>query len=134
MIRWSPISIVSVILICLLLLRRCPISKRIMRSINCSPISYPMLPPTYQHYTWDAWDMAAEICLSQLPPLVEDPNAEFQPSSFFTEQLIAFEVWLDHGSEHKKPPEQLPIVLQVLSSTVMSAAAAIMTAMLLMLS
>lgn len=26
----------------------------------------------------DAWDMAAEICLSQLPTLVEDPNAEFQ--------------------------------------------------------
>lgn len=37
----------------------------------------------------------------------------FQPSTFFTEQLTAFEVWLDHGSEHKKPPEQLPIVLQV---------------------
>ncbi|TYI28718.1 hypothetical protein ES332_A05G263700v1 [Gossypium tomentosum] len=26
----------------------------------------------------DAWDMAAEICLSQLPSLVEDRNAEFQ--------------------------------------------------------
>ncbi|KAG5564085.1 hypothetical protein RHGRI_000307 [Rhododendron griersonianum] len=37
----------------------------------------------------------------------------FQPSPFFTKQLTAFEVWLDHGSEHKKPPEQLPIVLQV---------------------
>lgn len=36
-----------------------------------------------------------------------------QPSPFFTEQLTAFEVWLDHGSEDKKPPEQLPIVLQV---------------------
>ncbi|XP_040970583.1 regulatory-associated protein of TOR 1-like [Gossypium hirsutum] len=60
--------------------------------------------------------MAAEICLSQLPLLVEDPNAEFQPSSFFTDQLIAFEVCLDHGSEHKKPPEQLPIVVQVLLS------------------
>ena len=36
-----------------------------------------------------------------------------QPSPFFTEQLTAFEVWLDHGSEYKKPPEQLPIVLQV---------------------
>ena len=61
----------------------------------------------------DAWDMAAEICLSHLPQLVLDPNAEFQPSPFFTEQLTAFEVWLDHGSEHKKPPEQLPVVLQV---------------------
>lgn len=28
----------------------------------------------------DAWDMAAEICLSQLPALVEDPNLEFQVS------------------------------------------------------
>ncbi|KAK9102641.1 hypothetical protein Sjap_019895 [Stephania japonica] len=60
--------------------------------------------------------MAAEICLSQLSSLIEEPNAEFQPSPFFTEQLTAFEVWLDHGSEHKKPQEQLPIVLQVLLS------------------
>ncbi|MBA0681264.1 hypothetical protein Goari_023082, partial [Gossypium aridum] len=90
------------------LFRNFLLAERIMRSANCSPISYPMLPPTHQHHMWDAWDMAAEICLSQLPSLVEDPNAEFQ--------LIAFEVWLDHGSEHKKPPEQLPIVLQVLLS------------------
>ncbi|KAA8517693.1 hypothetical protein F0562_015167 [Nyssa sinensis] len=98
------------------LFRNFLLAERIMRSANCSPISYPMLPPTHQHHMWDAWDMAAEICLSQLPALVEDPNAEFQPSPFFTEQLTAFEVWLDHGSEHKKPPEQLPIVLQVLLS------------------
>ncbi|TYJ39735.1 hypothetical protein E1A91_A04G089900v1 [Gossypium mustelinum] len=26
----------------------------------------------------DAWDIAAEICLSQLPSSVEDRNAEFQ--------------------------------------------------------
>ncbi|KAL1549078.1 Regulatory-associated protein of TOR 1 [Salvia divinorum] len=98
------------------LFRNFLLAERIMRSANCSPISYPMLPPTHQHHMWDAWDMAAEICLSQLPTLVEDPNVEFQPSPFFTEQLTAFEVWLDHGSEHKKPPEQLPIVLQVLLS------------------
>ncbi|XP_022761435.1 regulatory-associated protein of TOR 1-like isoform X3 [Durio zibethinus] len=98
------------------LFRNFLLAERIMRSANCSPISHPMLPPTHQHHMWDAWDMAAEICLSQLPSLVEDPNAEFQPSPFFTEQLTAFEVWLDHGSEHKKPPEQLPIVLQVLLS------------------
>ncbi|XP_073034255.1 LOW QUALITY PROTEIN: regulatory-associated protein of TOR 1-like [Primulina eburnea] len=92
------------------------LAERIMRSANCSPISYPVLPPTHQHHMWDAWDMAAEICLSQLPALVEDPNVEFQTSPFFTEQLKAFEVWLNHGSEYKKPPEQLPIVLQVLLS------------------
>ncbi|RVW40999.1 Regulatory-associated protein of TOR 1 [Vitis vinifera] len=94
------------------LFRNFLLAERIMRSANCSPISHPMLPPTHQHHMWDAWDMAAEICLSQLKSLVDDPNAEFQTSPFFTEQLTAFEVWLDHGSEHKKPPEQLPIVLQ----------------------
>ncbi|KAF7825456.1 regulatory-associated protein of TOR 1-like [Senna tora] len=98
------------------LFRNFLLAERIMRSANCSPVSHPTLPPTHQHHMWDAWDMAAEICLSQLPSLVVDPNAEFQPSTFFTEQLTAFEVWLDHGSEHKKPPEQLPIVLQVLLS------------------
>ncbi|AES79768.2 putative transcription factor WD40-like family [Medicago truncatula] len=98
------------------LFRNFLLAERIMRSANCTPVSHPMLPPTHQHHMWDAWDMAAELCLSQLPSLVEDPNAEFQPSTFFTEQLTAFEVWLDHGSEHKKPPEQLPIVLQVLLS------------------
>ncbi|CAI9265614.1 unnamed protein product [Lactuca saligna] len=33
-------------------------------SLDCSLVSYPMLPPTHQHHMWDAWDMAAEICLS----------------------------------------------------------------------
>ncbi|KAK8490165.1 hypothetical protein V6N11_043378 [Hibiscus sabdariffa] len=76
------------------LFRNFLLAERIMRSANCSPVSYPMLPPTHQHHMWDAWDMAAEICLSQLPALVEDHNAEFQPSPFFTEQLTAFEVLL----------------------------------------
>ncbi|KAB1224582.1 Regulatory-associated protein of TOR 1 [Morella rubra] len=98
------------------LFRNFLLAERIMRSANCSPISQPMLPPTHQHHMWDAWDMAAEICLAQLPSLIEDPTAEFLPSPFFSEQLTAFEVWLDHGSEDKKPPEQLPIVLQVLLS------------------
>ncbi|XP_021766700.1 regulatory-associated protein of TOR 2-like isoform X2 [Chenopodium quinoa] len=98
------------------LFRNFLLAERIMRSANCSPFSYPMLPPTHQHHMWDAWDMAAEICLSQLPSLIHDPTVEFQPSPFFTEQLTAVEVWLDHGSEQKKPPEQLAIVLQALFS------------------
>eukprot|EP01018_Ginkgo_biloba_P000291 Gb_09312 [translate_table: standard] len=98
------------------LFRNFLLAERIMRAANCSPISFPLLPSTHQHPMWDAWDMAAEICLAQLPMLLGDSNAEFQPSPFFTEQLTAFEVWLEHGSERKKPPEQLPIVLQVLLS------------------
>ncbi|CAM6047767.1 unnamed protein product, partial [Sphagnum compactum] len=98
------------------LFRNFLLAERIMRAANCSPLSYPRLPPTHQHPMWHAWDMAAEICLAQLPMLLHDPKAEFQPSPFFTEQLTAFEIWLEHGSEKKKPPEQLPIVLQVLLS------------------
>ena len=61
-----------------------------------------------------AWDMAAEMCLLQLPALLSgEPGADFQPSPFFAEQLTAFELWLAHGSVGKQPPEQLPIVLQV---------------------
>lgn len=45
--------------------------------------------------------------------LLDNEDLEFQPSPFFSEQLTAFELWLEHGSNDKKPPEQLPIVLQV---------------------
>ena len=41
-----------------------------------------------------------------------------QNSPFFTEQLTAFQVWLAMGAENRDPPEQLPIVLQVLLSQV----------------
>jgi regulator-associated protein of mTOR len=66
------------------------------------------------HILVQAWDMAAEMCLMQLPTLLSDPErAQFQPSPFFSEQLTAFELWLSAGGRDKKPPEQLPIVLQV---------------------
>eukprot|EP00798_Chlamydomonas_sp_ICE-L_P020688 gene20688-27484_t len=100
------------------LFRNFLLAERIMVAANCTPISYPRLPPTHQHPMWQAWDMAAEMCLMQLPSILNDPTAEFQPSSFFSEQLTAFELWLAHGSKDKRPPEQLPIVLQVLLSQV----------------
>ncbi len=50
----------------------------------------------------------------QLPELLSgEGGQEYQPSPFFSEQLTAFELWLEHGSPDKRPPEQLPIVLQV---------------------
>lgn len=54
--------------------------------------------------------------LSQLPSGNEPVPEVFRPSPFFSEQLTAFEVWLEFGSETKRPPEQLPVVLQVLLS------------------
>lgn len=50
--------------------------------------------------------------------LLENEDLEFQPSPFFSEQLTAFELWLEHGSSDKKPPEQLPIVLQVCTDVI----------------
>ncbi|XP_052780147.1 regulatory-associated protein of mTOR-like isoform X2 [Mya arenaria] len=100
------------------LFRNFLLAERIMRSYNCTPISSPKLPPTYQHPMWQAWDLALDLCLRQLPRLLEDDSAVFQHSPFFTEQLTAFDVWLKYGDESRAPPEQLPIVLQVLLSQV----------------
>jgi regulator-associated protein of mTOR len=98
------------------LFRNFLLAERIMRSCRCTPISAPKLPPTYNHPMWQAWDLAADYCLAQLPKLIANPNVEFKHCTFFTEQLTAFEVWLEFGADGKKPPEQLPIVLQVLLS------------------
>jgi regulator-associated protein of mTOR len=102
------------------LFRNFLLAQRIMRSVGCTPVSHPRLPLMDQHPMWLAWDMAAETCLLQLPDIVDDSRGEkeYVPSPFFSEQLTAFELWLDHGSADKPPPEQLPIVLQVLLSQV----------------
>ncbi|CDK28584.1 unnamed protein product [Kuraishia capsulata CBS 1993] len=55
------------------------------------------------------------------PANVPPPNAgqfllSYQHSSFFEQHLTAFEIWLQYGSSTKEPPEQLPVVLQVLLS------------------
>lgn len=48
------------------------------------------------------------------------PNGQnpwnYQHCTFFQQHLTAFEVWLQYGSAIKEPPQQLPIVLQVLLS------------------
>ena len=107
------------------LFRNFLLAERVMRASNCAPVSCPAMPPTYQHPMWHAWDAAVETCLLQMPGLLNGDDgsgggnggaAEFAPSPFFTEQLTAFEVWLERGSAKKPPPEQLPIVLQVLLS------------------
>lgn len=152
------------------LLRNFLLAERIMRFYHCSPMSHPKLPPTHNHPLWDSWDLAVDQCLSQLPTLLAKTEAaekaaepdgpampahlaafEYQPSTFFSEQLMAFEVWLSQGGVSRKgrrrradaslsiaaqleidqdeedeeearlirdPPDQLPIVLQVLLSQV----------------
>lgn len=51
--------------------------------------------------------------------LQQQQQLNYQHSTFFEQQLTAFEIWLKYaGSSTKEPPEQLPIVLQVLLSQV----------------
>lgn len=104
------------------LLRNFLLSQRIMVAYNCHPQSYPQLPDTTRHPLWASWDLAIEMALAQLPKLEEKESGlnhdyEFQNSTFFTEQLTAFEIYLTQGGgASRKAPEQLPVVLQVLLS------------------
>ncbi|CAK9438454.1 uncharacterized protein LODBEIA_P26780 [Lodderomyces beijingensis] len=56
---------------------------------------------------------------SSIVPISTQSLGNYQHSTFFEQQLTAFEIWLKYaGPSTKEPPEQLPIVLQVLLSQV----------------
>lgn len=84
------------------LFRNFLLADRIMRTANCTPVSYPKLPPTHNHPMWQSWDLAVDMCVSQLPKQTTDSNGTFdlphyQASEFFSSQLTDFEVWLSFG-------------------------------------
>ena len=99
------------------LLRNFLLADKIMREMGVSPVMYPPMPClAHLHPLWHSWDVALEGVLAQLPALKSDPSAVYQPSSFFHDQLTAFEVWLEVGdlSQH---PEHLPTVVLALTQT-----------------
>mmetsp|Transcript_24423 Transcript_24423/g.33532 ORF Transcript_24423/g.33532 Transcript_24423/m.33532 type:complete len:1323 (+) Transcript_24423:115-4083(+) len=102
------------------LFRNFLLAERILRSSKCTPSSIPKIPSTAQHPMWRSWDLAADLCMSHLALSKGSPSPNFPQSSFFEDQLTAFEVWLQFASEDRikqnRVPEQLPIVLQVLLS------------------
>lgn len=101
------------------------LADRIMRSYNCTPVCSPALPSLASHPLWAAWEHTLDLALAQLPNLLRPDPHEYTHSPFFGDQLTAFQVWLDlgksirygAGSAWRPPPEQLPMVLQVLLST-----------------
>ncbi|KAI2503074.1 Raptor N-terminal CASPase like domain [Fragilaria crotonensis] len=134
------------------LFRNFLLADRILRSLNCSPQSFPPFPPgVCDHPLWQAWDLACETCLCGLmkdgilnnqvllatqpdpendgeedsalndskPDVTQQPVAAGSSScvtSPFSEQLTAFEIWLEFASIRKAnrvnepldSPEQLP--------------------------
>lgn len=108
------------------LFRNFLLAQRIFVTYNCRVVSVPELPPAHQHPLWSCWDLACDIALSQGERFAKH-GTPFTPSTFFEDQLTAFEIWLDSptndafgqraGSTNRPPPMQLPIVLQVLLST-----------------
>ncbi|XP_049869335.1 regulatory-associated protein of mTOR [Pectinophora gossypiella] len=95
------------------------LADRIMRSYNCTPVSAPALPSLATHPLWAAWEHTLDLALAQLPQLLQPRPPDYRHSPFFRDQLTAFQVWLDLGkwSPLRAPPQQLPMVLQVLLST-----------------
>lgn len=73
------------------LFRNFLLADRIMRSYDCTPISQPSLPSMQEHGMWKAWDLAVDMALSQLSNILHK-SATYKPSTFFAEQLTAFEV------------------------------------------
>jgi len=104
------------------LFRNYLLAERLMKANNCHPETQPELPSTHNHPLWQSWNLAIEMVLTQLPALIASekggPHYEYQHSTFFAEQLTAFEVYLSQGAPEQKAPDQLPIVLQVLLSQV----------------
>ncbi|KXT13411.1 hypothetical protein AC579_9916 [Pseudocercospora musae] len=128
------------------LFRNFLLAQRVMRMFHCHPQSYPAIPATHDHPLWKSWDLAVEMILAQLPDLIEQqraqeaaietqpsgsngqpqqtPELDYEHSTFFSDQLTAFEIYLNAAPSnpgsagYAKPPEQLPIVLQVLLSQI----------------
>lgn len=93
------------------LFRNFLLAERIMRSYDCTPMSHPSLPSTHQHSMWMAWDLAVDSSLSQLQDILKK-GSTYQSSSFFEEQLTAFEVcislFLSLGKRNSKSTYLFP--------------------------
>ncbi|CAD6976910.1 unnamed protein product [Tilletia controversa] len=106
------------------LMRNFLLAERIMRFYDCTPMSYPKLAETHTHPLWDTFDLTMDQVVAQLPALIAkkvaiaeqerggppmDPKlaaVEYKRSTFFSEQLQAFQIWLSHAGLSKRGREQ----------------------------
>ncbi|EOD34810.1 hypothetical protein EMIHUDRAFT_252746 [Emiliania huxleyi CCMP1516] len=95
------------------------LAQRVFARYDLHPISSPPLPEAHGQPPRDTCRASPEggagLARPGGPSCSPSPPA-VPPSSFFTEQLTAFEVWLSRGAADAAAPEQLPILLQVLLS------------------
>jgi len=101
------------------------LARRIMKSFGCTPQSWPLLPDTTTHHLWQSWDMTLEAFINcniatQKGSIMVDARNNLSAMqsnlTFFTDQLTAFDLWLDFSTASSEPPEHLPVVLQALLS------------------
>lgn len=95
------------------LFRNFLLAQRVMRPYQCTPMSWPPVPPgSATHKLWLVWDHVLDEALGKV-----HTGATGQ---FFTEQMDAFEAWLDQAYVEDELVHlrsvHLPIVLQVLLS------------------
>ncbi|ESS69251.1 hypothetical protein TCDM_01996 [Trypanosoma cruzi Dm28c] len=102
------------------LFRNFLLADRLLREVGCVPVAHPSIAEqAHLHHLWDLWDYTLERVISQLPDLLTpeltvNPNYTYKPSTFFMDQLMAFEVWVESG-DLREQPEELPSVLLALT-------------------
>ncbi|KAI6646536.1 hypothetical protein LOD99_12657 [Oopsacas minuta] len=105
------------------LFRNFLLADRLMRYYGCVPVSHPPLPPTYKHHLWLSWDNTLNSLLKEMDIYKDTPYPNplhrSHSTEFFTEQIKCFSRCLNacsYSPDINSPPEQLPILLQVLLS------------------
>ncbi|KAH9586452.1 Raptor [Trypanosoma melophagium] len=102
------------------LFRNFLLADRLLREVGCVPVTHPPIAEeAHLHHVWDLWDYTLENVICQLPDLLTvdmtvNPNYTYKSSTFFMDQLMAFEVWVGAG-DLRNQPEELPSVLLALT-------------------
>lgn len=99
---------------------------QLIKNTNIDPYSYTVAAPVVENQQNDtsrpqngSAGTQNGLTASAEAPAYNAALPNYQHSTFFEQQLTAFEIWLKYaGPSTKEPPEQLPIVLQVLLSQV----------------